>query len=237
MTLGKGSDEEIRNIFRYERLMALDTIRSTTDGSYMFVQSELDPEPNTWDRLMQRAAMRLGRPKIAMMGCNRRFDEMEQRFFGGLPEPEIEWIPTALSDLFKRIFWNGYAGTFAELMDSALSVFTLTSCNSLWTSPNRHQTDISLNRFMFALEAYRRDHDGNYPAALADLRERYLEEIPLDPFSGEAFRYVLEESGFLLYSVGPNGIDEEGRGNGDEPKGDDIRRRMPIAVPPTEPEA
>jgi hypothetical protein len=83
---------------------------------------------------------------------------------------------------------------------------------------------------MFALEAYQRDHDGNYPATVEDLRGRFINEIPLDPFSGDLFRYVVEESGFLLYSVGPNGMDEEGRGNGDTPKGDDIRRRMPIVT-------
>jgi hypothetical protein len=37
----------------------------------------------------------------------------------------------------------------------------------------------------------------------------------------------LEPPGFLLYSVGPNGIDEEGRDRNDDPKGDDIRRRVP----------
>ena len=68
-----------------------------------------------------------------------------------------------------------------------------------------------------------------HPDALDDLRGRFLDEIPLDPFSGEAFRYVVESEGFLLYSVGPNGIDEEGRNQQDIPKGDDVRRRKPQA--------
>jgi hypothetical protein len=64
-----------------------------------------------------------------------------------------------------------------------------------------------------------------YPGGLNDLQERYLAEIPLDPFSGESFRYIVEPPDYLLYSVGPNGIDEEGRGSSDVPKGDDIRCR------------
>jgi len=73
-----------------------------------------------------------------------------------------------------------------------------------------------------------RDNDGKYPEALDDLLGRFISGIPLDPFSGEPFRYVLEERGYLLYSVGPNGIDEEGRGYSDTPRGDDIRRRVPL---------
>ena len=40
--------------------------------------------------------------------------------------------------------------------------------------------------------------------------------------------YRLEDKGFLVYSVGPNGIDEGGRWYDDAPPGDDPRVRMPL---------
>ena len=78
----------------------------------------------------------------------------------------------------------------------------------------------------FALGAYQRDH-GAYPKQLAALTPKYLPQIPQDVFSGKALIYRLEDKGYLVYSVGPNGIDEGGRWYDDAPPGDDPRVRMP----------
>jgi hypothetical protein len=93
---------------------------------------------------------------------------------------------------------------------------------SVWS----HHARISLTQLVFALESYRRDK-GKYPDALDELQQGYLAEIPLDPFLDKPFRYVVEPANVLLYSVGVNGIDDEGRDWDDEPQGDDIRRRLP----------
>jgi len=79
----------------------------------------------------------------------------------------------------------------------------------------------------FALARYERDH-GRYPKALAELAPKYLSQIPQDSFSGEALIYRAAEKGYLLYSVGINGQDDEGRGRDDTPAGDDLSVRMPL---------
>jgi hypothetical protein len=83
----------------------------------------------------------------------------------------------------------------------------------------------------FALVAYQRDH-GAYPRRLEKLAPKYLGRIPDDLFSGKPLIYRLEGKGFLLYSVGPNGADDEGRGVEDEPRGDDLSVRLPVPRPP-----
>ena len=55
-----------------------------------------------------------------------------------------------------------------------------------------------------------------------------MAKIPGDLFSGTALIYRPTENGYLLYSVGVNGKDEEGRSHSDEPPGDDIVVRMPL---------
>jgi hypothetical protein len=82
----------------------------------------------------------------------------------------------------------------------------------------------------FALAAYQRDN-GRYPAKLAELTPKYLAKIPDDLFAGKPLIYRLEDEGFLLYSVGPNGIDDNGRGAEDDPRGDDIPIRLPVPKP------
>src|SRR5262249_45125355 len=72
----------------------------------------------------------------------------------------------------------------------------------------------------FALAAYQRDH-GKYPAKLADLTPKYLASVPGDLFTGKALVYRPSADGYLLYSFGVNGQDDQGRYYRDNPPGDD----------------
>jgi hypothetical protein len=55
-----------------------------------------------------------------------------------------------------------------------------------------------------------------------------LLRISQDIFSGNPLIYRPSETGYLLYSVGPNGKDDGGRGPDDDPSGDDLVIRMPL---------
>ena len=60
-----------------------------------------------------------------------------------------------------------------------------------------------------AATKFRLDH-GVLPAHLADLVPTYLDAIPLDPFDGKPLRLAIRKEQWIVYSVGPNGIDEGG---------------------------
>jgi hypothetical protein len=80
----------------------------------------------------------------------------------------------------------------------------------------------------FALAAFRHDN-GAYPKQLNELAPKYLPQIPNDLFSEKPLIYRPHEKGYLLYSVGANGIDEGGRWFNDDPPGDDPRIRLPLS--------
>ena len=71
----------------------------------------------------------------------------------------------------------------------------------------------------FALAAYRADN-GNYPATLDLLAPKYLAKIPGDLFNDKPLIYKPNATGYVLYSVGENGKDDNGAD-------DDITVRMP----------
>jgi hypothetical protein len=64
-------------------------------------------------------------------------------------------------------------------------------------------TAIALERFHL--------REKRYPSGLAELVPNYLSQVPADVFDGQPLRYVSTNGAkFLLYSVGPDGVDAQG---------------------------
>ena len=64
-------------------------------------------------------------------------------------------------------------------------------------------------RLALLLRLYRMK-TGHYPDSLSDLIPDFLGKLPLDPFSGKDFVYRRDGAGFVLYSLGPNMVDDAG---------------------------
>jgi hypothetical protein len=52
---------------------------------------------------------------------------------------------------------------------------------------------------------------GHWPEVLGELVPNHLESIPEDPFDGAPLRYKRLERGFVVYSVGEDGVDNDGQ--------------------------
>ena len=78
-----------------------------------------------------------------------------------------------------------------------------------------------------ALAAFRHEQ-GRFPQELRELSPRYLEDIPPDWFSGRPLLYKPSAAGYVLYSVGPNAVDDGGRDRTADPEGDDVVIRVPL---------
>jgi len=55
-----------------------------------------------------------------------------------------------------------------------------------------------------------RERTGRWPESLDQIVSALSPEILSDPISGGSYVYNLSESGFSLYSIGPNRVDEHG---------------------------
>lgn len=67
-----------------------------------------------------------------------------------------------------------------------------------------------LVEFGAAVAAYRAG-EGKYPARAEDVVPKYLAQIPPDPFTGEPLKLVARPGGVVVYSVGPDGVDNGGQ--------------------------
>ncbi len=129
-----------------------------------------------------------------------------------------------------RMFFNRRDAVSESIGHSLYALFT-TGLRLAAYSQDDSLVRLDLTRLGFALAAYRADH-GAYPAKLADLAPKHMAKIPHDRFSDGDLHYSLQDGGYLLYSVGPNGQDDGGRQMNDhyedgEARGDDISIRMP----------
>ena len=82
---------------------------------------------------------------------------------------------------------------------------------------------LRLSQTALALERFRAAHDNRYPDALGELSPQLLPAVPVDPFDGQSLRYRKQDSGYLLYSIGPDLKDDGGQrtpaGKGDSTSG------------------
>lgn len=62
----------------------------------------------------------------------------------------------------------------------------------------------------FALRAYRCEQ-GSGPASLAQLVPKYLQHLPADPFSGKPLVYRSAGTSWIIYSLGPDRVDDGGK--------------------------
>jgi hypothetical protein len=228
------SEDELKNILRNERLVALDAmqyIANNGDFDILSPSGTSDCCPSGafdsgFDEWYKRKALRFNRWGLVMNEINKKFDDMEERLFSGAPEPGGKGRfggEFHMYEFLKLFAGYGKNGAVAIAIGEMMGELLVPAIDAYLGAVKRHEAEGSLLPLVFTLESYHRDN-GSYPERLDDLLGRYMDEIPLDPFSGEPLRYILEEGGYLLYSIGPNGIDEEGRGYSDAPKGDDIRR-------------
>lgn len=91
---------------------------------------------------------------------------------------------------------------FADACPDFSSATTKTLYNNA-----RRNTQERLLLLRLALHAYALEH-GAYPPQLASLAPLYMQKVPVDPYGkGELFRYQPSGSSYILWSIGPDGLD------------------------------
>ncbi len=149
---------------------------------------------------------------------------------------KLATIHAELADLKKETLEPGAFG-FTRVLVSApakgeyvgkvLMATLLPAVCKVQDAADRHEQTIQNLRVAFALAGYHKDH-GSYPSKLDELAPKYLKALPNDLFTAKPLIYRPSTDGFLLYSVGPNGKDDDGQGSMDTPRGDDLPVRIPI---------
>lgn len=217
-----------------ERLISLDAIvMFDREGAEALGGNESNPlaklfqRPTNWEPVLRY--------------CNRGFDRMAKAMGEkdrATREKELERLAKESEDLARKsrenkpgmlqlLFAKDSDKIVGDQIGSILIGLLIPAVSKAQYAADRCD-QVQHNLYLaFALAAYQRDH-GRYPKELAALAPKYLDKVPIDIFSGKPLIYRPSENGYLLYSVGVNGRDEEGQGYEDMPQGDDLSVRMPL---------
>lgn len=94
--------------------------------------------------------------------------------------------------------------------------------DSTWALEAGDRAQNALLLGSMAAQAYELE-SGHAPTSLEDLKGSYLKEIPMDPFAkARPVQLKLQDKGFRIYSIGPDGQDNGGQ-PADEPKWGPVR--------------
>lgn len=73
------------------------------------------------------------------------------------------------------------------------------------------EAQVRATRTALGVERYRLGHFGALPDRLEDLVPNILPALLLDPFTDDTLRYKRRPVGYVIYSVGSDGLDNDGR--------------------------
>ena len=112
--------------------------------------------------------------------------------------------------------WKTHEANFKRVRLSTLGIYTSTlplllvpALPSTGTADARYQAYLGTTALLVAFERHRRK-TGSWPETIEAIDPSILPQAPIDSFSGKPFRMDRREGRIVIYSIGPNGVDEHG---------------------------
>jgi hypothetical protein len=98
--------------------------------------------------------------------------------------------------------------------DASIFIFMpkimLSSMDKLYPIHLRVRANIDCAIMALAIERYRLK-EGKLPETVEMLVPGYLPQVYVDPFDGKPLRYKQTEPGYMIYTIGEDGVDDGGR--------------------------
>ena len=224
-----------------ERYMYLDSVSTMArKGPAALMALTGDDSPNTRSLIAKLAANSLIDWNIVMTMGNEFYDrysvavrtEDREKRVAALAkiEDELKKIKVEVSDpasILKSLLLDlSPRKTAGKKMGGIFLALLAPGLSATLHAEERAETKRRLTSLAFAIAAYRSDTQA-YPKTLADLSPKYVNQLPTDPRTGKSFVYRRNKAGYILYGLGRNGEDDDGRTYDSKPPGDDIVVRTP----------
>jgi hypothetical protein len=135
--------------------------------------------------------------KADVLWAQKMFDKVESASL--LPYYEIKKSHKDITQDIESIPWS-----------FRISGGLFPNFSSAWLKEAILEAFLGTGQIALACKIYK-NQKGIFPESIAALNPDILEKIPVDPFTGDPYIYKLRDDGFVVYSVGSNEKDDEGR--------------------------
>lgn len=127
-------------------------------------------------------------------------------------DQDIQKLKTEMSPakLALAVLATAAPDATGELIGNVLVALLVPAVDAATTAHHRAMAQMDILHIAFAAEIYARER-ARYPGELSKLAPEYVSEIPMDRFSDNPLRFVVGERTLVIYSVGSNGRDDQGR--------------------------
>ncbi len=188
----------LADCFVGERVMGLSLFSDRRQQALLFAGSAT--EPSTSDRL--RSGLLFSALKTAGLL------QKDRLFYLDLMERSIDAAEQPLPrrfELSRRLgpYFSGNRLYF-------ISNLTLPRTDDAFVRDARTFAWTRAARTALAIERFRLQHAGRIPFSLDELVPGLLDAVPSDPFDGKPLRFKQVPRGYVVYSVGMNGVDDGG---------------------------
>jgi len=199
--------DEIQRCFTSDRIgkghLYLPRFRKISDLASNYEYEEVGVEPFLLD-LVYSAPFLFGHPnkEETLNSVNEFYDYCEQLSLKTAVQRHAE--SDAIDDKFKELLGgNIFLDTLVPAVRRVIEI------------GNRLHVDVGAALTMIAVFRYNGD-TGRYPQNLNQLVSAgYLKQLPIDSYSDKPLVYKKTEDNFILYSIGPNFVDDGGKPNRD----------------------
>lgn len=225
-----------------ERMMYLDSVVHIACGRIAFNDLGVSPASGLEEFATQLALLSIDW-NIVMREGNRIYDRFDaamkletyqqRRAAMQVIEEELRQVKANVSAkgfLLAAVTEGSSGKAIGKMMGGVLSALLLPALSAVDKTHNRSVQNRENLLLAYALADWNAQHD-SYPEELDELVPDFVRQPPIDEFTGKPLTYRREGNGFILYSVGVNHEDDQGRSYDDVPQGDDLVVRLPLPVP------
>lgn len=201
----RGTTSSLSRAFMTERAFGQDAIRMILEDprSISQLQGEYEPRPSRTIPLPARALISLASGPMWKMQASEHMEFMDSYVLAAKSGPASFTAPTP--------GWMNNP-TPLDHVTHAMSMLLTPALSRVFAFQNRTLATRRMSATALAIRLYELDN-GKRPATLAELCPKYLQTIPEDPFDPAkgAIRYLPNAKYPILYSIGPDGLDDGGR--------------------------
>src|SRR5262249_18746387 len=115
------------------------------------------------------------------------------------------------SEAFKSQRHSVFLDLFKSRRMSLLDIMGMPSWHATLSGEAKIVAYTRATRAALAVERWRLAHEDRFPDTLSELVPTLLPGLPIDPFDEKLLRYKKTGHGYIIYSIGPDFTDDNGK--------------------------